>query len=198
MLAQPVEVHLERGERRSELIMDFACYTRLFLFANRLQVTRQRAQLFAGALDLELRQPSLRVVEHQSVPENLAAVQTTGARANVDPFLVGPMRRKESPRPVPGGELRRGGFQSGSKMRTLGSRDQAEERFGIGLELRLGQADQGFAALAYVRKGNAAGAVAEELEYHPGNVGGHPLVAGLAFAQRAFHCAAGRVVVAGA
>ena len=196
MVAQPIEVHLERGERRSELIVDFACDTRLFLFADRLQVTRQRAQLFAGALDLELRQPSLRVVEHQSVPENLAAVQTTGARANVDPFLLGALRWKESPRPVPGRELRRGGFQSGGKMRALGSRDQAKERFGIGLELRFRQARQGFAALAYVGKGNAARAVAEKLEHHPGNVGGHSFVAGLAFAQRALHRAARRIVVA--
>ena len=49
-------------------------------------------------------------------------------------------------------------------MRTLGSRDQAEKRFGIGPELRLGQAGQSLAALAYIGERNASGTVAQELK----------------------------------
>ena len=130
--------------------MDLARDSGFFLFADRLQVARQRAQFFARALDLELRQASLRVVEDQSIPEDLAAVEATGSRPDVDPFLACAMGRKKSPRPIPGRELRRGGVERRRKMRALGSRDQAEKRFGIGPDLCLGQAGQSFAALAYI------------------------------------------------
>ena len=88
MLAQPVEVHLERGERRTELVVHLAGDARLLLLADRLQMPREGAQLFARTLDLELRKTRLRIVEHQSIPDD-PAVEFARSRADVDPLFVG-------------------------------------------------------------------------------------------------------------
>jgi len=63
---KPREVQLQTGQRLAQFVMYFAGDAAPFLFANRLQVSGQGAQLFAGITQSLLGPLAFRQVEHES------------------------------------------------------------------------------------------------------------------------------------
>jgi hypothetical protein len=69
LLRQPVheprQVHLESGQRLSQLVVDLARDARLLLFPHRLQVRGERPQRSLGFPQLFLRQPAVAISSRQ-------------------------------------------------------------------------------------------------------------------------------------